>query len=288
MREPVNAHPLVFWLSPLLLLAGQSCQSAAGPGPHLQSDRSHPAAASREPQASPADAPADERHRAFGRLLRTYVVEGKVRYESWLRSPGDRAALRDYVQWLAGTSPKSLDEPSRKAFWINAYNALTLNSGLERYPLTSVNFNELKDPGARGFWETPAVAGGQSLTLNQIEATILRPTFNDPRIHFAINCASNGCPVLAADAYCRDTLDQQLDARTVAFLNDPARGAHFDEKTGTLTVSMIFQWYAADFGDVTAFITRYRPELTGKVKAMAFLPYDWRLNDFSTAPNPAP
>ncbi len=235
-----------------------------------------------------ADSTADERHRAFGRLLSRYVLGGRVKYESWLRSPGDRAALRDYLQWLAGADPNRLDESSRKAFWINAYNALTLDSVLERYPLVSVNFNELKDPAARGFWETPAVVGGQSLTLNQIEATILRPTFNDPRIHFAINCASNGCPALAADAYYHDTLDQQLDARTVAFLNDPTRGARFDEKTGTLTVSMIFQWYAADFGDVTTFITRYRPELTGNVKAMAFLPYDWRLNNLSAAPNPAP
>jgi hypothetical protein len=223
----------------------------------------------------------EELHADFSRLLGKYVAGGKVRYAAWLKNAEDRIALKHYIKRLSAQPPEALPETARKAYWINAYNALTLDETLDRFPLKSVNFDELKDPKAKDFWNVPASLGGRAVTLNDIENAILRPQFRDPRIHFAINCASNGCPILQPTAFDPSTLDRQLEAAALTFLNDPARGAHFDAQSGTLRASSIFKWYAEDFGDVGEFIVKYRPDLSGKVKRIEFQPYDWKLNDAS-------
>lgn len=254
----------------LCLSALTACQPASG---NPEPDRP---ASSSKPETKTAEAAI---HKPFGALLAKYVKGGKVDYKRWADDPGDRRALGDYLKTLAALNPETLDEKGRKAFWINAYNAVTLAQVLDRYPIKSVNFDELKDPKAKEFWNTSATVGTRAVTLNDIENVILRPTFKDARIHFAINCASNGCPVLQPDAFEPAMLDVQLDEAAKTFLSDAERGAAFDEKTGTLTVSPIFKWYATDFGDVAAFVGKFRPDLAGKIRKVEFQGYDWRLNE---------
>jgi hypothetical protein len=254
----------------IFIIVGAGCQPSGG---KLESDR--PAATSKTERRTEAADP----HKPFSALLAKYVKAGKVDYKRWAGDAGDRKLLEDYLKTLAKFDSETLDENGRKAFWINAYNAITLAQVLDRYPLQSVNFDEMKDPKAKDFWNIATTVGTRSVTLNDIENVILRPVFKDPRIHFAINCASNGCPILQSKAFDAAMLDAQLDEATKTFLSDTARGATFDEKTGGLTVSPIFKWYAADFGDVAAFVARFRPDLPGKIKKVEFQGYDWRLND---------
>ncbi len=254
----------------LSALTGVACQPASG------NPESNRPASSSKPEAKATDA---EIHKPFGALLAKYVKAGKVDYKRWADDAGDRKVLADYLKTIAAFNPATLDEKGQKAFWINAYNAVTVAQVLDRYPIKSVNFDELKDPKAKDFWNTSVSVGTKTITLNDIENVILRPTFKDARIHFAINCASNGCPILQPDAFEPAMLDTQLDDAAKMFLTDTTRGATFDEKTGTLTVSPIFKWYATDFGDVAAFVGKFRPDLAGKIKKVEFQGYDWRLND---------
>jgi hypothetical protein len=256
-----------------LSLFSAACQPASGPAGKPEPNQ--PASSSKPETKTDADG----LHKPFGALLAKYVKAGKVDYKRWADDVGDRKVLADYLAKLAAFKPETLDEKGQKAFWINAYNAVTLAQVLERYPLKSVNFDELKDPKAKEFWNTSASVATKAITLNDIENVILRPTFKDARIHFAINCASNGCPILQPDAFEPAMLDTQLDDAAKMFLSDTTRGATFDEKTGTLTVSPIFKWYATDFGDVAAFVGKFRPDLAGKIKKIEFQGYDWRLND---------
>lgn len=268
----IRAASLLSFLLCLAALSGIACQPASGSG-NPEPDRS---ASGSKPEAKAAD---DDLHKPFGALLAKYVRSGKVDYKRWADDAGDRRVLADYLKALAALKPEMLDEKGQKAFWINAYNAVTLAQVLDRYPIKSVNFDELKDPKAKEFWNTSATVGTRAVTLNDIENVILRPTFKDARIHFAINCASNGCPILQPDAFEPAMLDTQLDEAAKMFLSDAARGASFEEKTGTLTVSPIFKWYATDFGDVAGFVGKYRPDLAGKIRKVEFQGYDWRLNE---------
>lgn len=255
-------------------LAGMACTPASGPGAKPETDQ--PVTTSNPIGKTETAA---ELHQSFGILLGKYVKAGKVDYQRWRDDASDRGILGEYLKKLAAFNPETLDENGRKAFWINAYNAVTVSEVLDRYPLASVNFDELKDPKAKDFWNTTATVGNRQVTLNDIENVILRPTFKDPRIHFAINCASNGCPILQSTAFEAARLETQLDDAAKSFLTDATRGATFNGKTGALTVSPIFKWYAADFGDVAAFVAKFRPDLAGKIKKVEFQGYDWRLND---------
>ncbi len=255
-------------------LAGMACTPSPVPGGSPETDRT-----ATTPKPVGKTEAGVELHQPFGVLLGKYVRSGKVDYRRWREDAGDRGMLGEYLKKLAAFNPETLDENGRKAFWINAYNAVTVSEVLDRYPLASVNFDELKDPKAKDFWNTATTVGNRQVTLNDIENVILRPTFKDPRIHFVINCASNGCPILQSMTFEAARLETQLDDAAKSFLTDATRGAAFNEKTGALSVSPIFKWYAADFGDVAAFVAKFRPDLAGKIKKVEFQGYDWRLND---------
>lgn len=241
----------------------------------------------------PSPAAADDA--GYDTLLARYVsasADGvnRVDYARWSNSPDDRAALNSYVAELAGQRVASFARDRAFATWVNLYNAVTLQVILERYPVASIRDIRSEgtglDPRALiGPWRTKRVTvEGRRLSLDDIENTILRPTFNDPRVHYAINCASIGCPNLMPRAWRAETLEADLDAAARAYINHP-RGVSVNAN-GSLRVSSIYRWFRVDFGgsdaNVIAHLRRYAlPEFATRLSTATRIAghgYDWALN----------
>ncbi len=242
-----------------------------------------------------AVSPAAADDAAYDALLGRYVsasADGvnRVDYARWSANAADRAALDAYVSELSGQRPSAFARERAFAYWVNLYNAVTLQVIIERYPVRSIRDIRSEgtglDPrGLIGPWRTRRLTvDGRRLSLDDIENTILRPTFNDPRVHYAINCASIGCPNLMARAWRAETLEADLDAAARAYVNH-ARGVNVNAD-GSLRVSSIYRWFRADFGgsDATV-ITHLRrfvsPELERRLAnatRIAAYGYDWSLN----------
>ena len=224
----------------------------------------------------------------YSELLERYVVENRwVDYDAWRASTEDRAALQEYIDGLAATDVFALDHDAQIAAWINLYNALTVDLILDNEPVDSI-----KDLGSllTSPWEPALVTmDGRELSLNDIEHEILRKDFAEPRIHFALNCASVSCPPLAAREYTADNLDQLLDEAALRVLHDDGwfdpRGCGGAYGSGTLRLSKLFDWFSDDFGGedgVRAFIQHYRPDLKFQLLntecSLEYMDYDWSLN----------
>lgn len=241
---------------------------------------------------SVAPAAADEA--AYDTLLQRYVsasADGvnRVDYARWSANAADRAALDDYIDELAAQRPSTFARDRAFAYWVNLYNALTLQVVLRRYPVRSIR--DIRSEGVLspsaliGPWKTRLVTvEGRRLSLDDIEHTILRPTYNDPRVHYAVNCASIGCPNLMNRAWRAETLDADLDAAARAYVNHP-RGVSV-KADGTLRVASIYRWFRADFGtsdaNVIAHLRRYAgddlaPRLARATRISGH-DYDWALN----------
>jgi hypothetical protein len=207
-------------------------------------------------------------HLSWDRLLRKYVTsEGKVNY------PGikaEKAQLDAYLQSLSEHPPRhDWSQAKRLAYWINAYNAFTVQLIVEHYPLSSIT--ELEKP-----WDQPFIQlGDQSYTLNQLENEIIRPNFQEPRIHFALNCAALSCPPLLNEAYTAEELEQQLAQQTRAFINSSANQIQPNQ----VKISKIFDWYGEDFDDLIPFLNRYSQQKVNSDAKIIFLNYDWALNE---------
>jgi hypothetical protein len=231
--------------------------------------------------ALPEDAPrrvaATFDHSRLDRLLQGHVnAHGLVDYGGLLQELQELDAC---LQSLATVDVGSLaSDNERKAYWINAYNAITLAGILRHYPTRSIR-------DLSGFWQRiTANCGGRVVSLDDIEHRILRP-LGDPRIHMAINCASRSCPRLWNRAYTGAELDRQLDAAATAFLGDPGRN-RFDDGGHRAQLSMIFSWFGGDFDvapylGVRGFVRRFAPRLSWIADdfPITFLPYDWSLNE---------
>ncbi len=220
-------------------------------------------------------------HDLFDGLLKKYVKHGAVDYSGFKR---EAATLEKYLKILETAKPDSLPRNERFAFYINAYNAWTIKLILSKYP----DVTSIKDLG--GLFSSPwkkkiCRLNGTVITLDDIEHGILRPQFQDPRVHFAINCASKSCPALRSVAYQGARLDQQLNAAASDFLNDPTKNYLEGD---TLYVSKIFDWFGEDFqNDVPGF---FRLHAKGDLKAalqqagsklrIRYVDYDWSLNGF--------
>jgi len=215
----------------------------------------------------------------FSDLLEKYVTDGVVDYAGFKK---DESRLDAYLKVLEGVNTGALDRDGQFAFYVNAYNAWTLKLILSGYP----GVESIKDLGSvfKSPWKKEIVRiDGRLTTLDHVEHGILRPRFKDARVHFAINCASKGCPPLITEPYQGDILAQQLDAVTRAFLNDP----EYNRLEGNiLYVSRIFKWFKEDFNkDILGFFLKYaKGQLKegleagkGSVK-IKYLDYDWSLN----------
>jgi len=218
-------------------------------------------------------------HGVYAELLLRYVKNGWVDYAGF---KADEGRLDQYLSVLEHVAPDGLDRDEQFAFYINAYNAWTIKLILSGYP----GIKSIKDLGS--FFQSPwkkefVRIHGKILSLDHIEHDILRPRFRDPRVHFAINCASKDCPPLLPEPYRGDRLDEQLTRVTVAFLNQPA---HSRLEGRQLWVSSIFKWFAEDFTpSVVDFYLKYaRGELKQNLQVgrdrieLRYLDYDWRLN----------
>ncbi len=210
-------------------------------------------------------------HAGLDSLLQKYVSEnGKVDYKGL---KVNKEALYAYCQILT-ENPVQEDwsREEKLAFWINAYNAFTLKLIVDNYPTKSImNFDGGKT------WDVRRIKlGDKKYSLNQIENDIIRPQFKDPRIHFAVNCAAKSCPPLWNRAYTAANLDSALETRTRAFINDP----NFNTLTASkASVSKIFEWYAADFGDLKKYLNKYAATQLRGTAVVAFKEYDWGLNE---------
>lgn len=250
-----------------------------------------------------ASAPAhafDHGYATYSTLLNRYVhwlAGGHASRVDYAGLKSNRAALTAVLRDFSAVPQASFDAWSRaqqKAFLINAYNAFTLELILTRYPdLTSIKDlgSLLRSPWKIGFFELL----GKTRNLDWIEHEQLRPRYRDPRVHFAIVCASVGCPALRPDAYVADRLDAQLDEAFRAFMADRSRN-RFNAQASALEVSLIFKWFREDFEggfqgrtslqawfSAAADVLADRPEDRKKIVAadypLVFLDYDWALND---------
>lgn len=245
----------------------------------------------------------DHSHAIWTTLLKKHVVLLRGGQASQLRYAGmatDRPALKAYLASLAGGSADAFaawTRPQQMAFLINAYNAATVELILIKYP----DLASIKDLGSllRSPWKPAWIPLlGQTLSLDDIEHGRLRARgrYDDPRIHFAVNCASVGCPMLREEAYVAERLDAQLDEQARRFLADRTRN-RWDAAKGRLLVSKIFDWYGDDFRQghqgitsLPAFFARHAdllavaPADRARIAAgtgvdIGFLDYDWALND---------
>ncbi|MBS0243577.1 MAG: DUF547 domain-containing protein [Proteobacteria bacterium] len=231
---------------------------------------------------------------AFDRLLAKYVAVGadsiaRVDYARWSASPADRKSLGGYIAALSSTAPSELAKTDLFAYWANLYNAITLDVVLDRYPVASIRdikSDEFFDPKSLiGPWRSKRVTvEGRRYSLDDIEHVQVRPKFNEPRTHYAFNCASIGCPNLQPKAWNGATLAADLDNAARSYINHPRGVTALG--SGRLKVSSIYKWFAADFepdGGVTAHLRKYaRPELAAAIDAGARVVedgYDWSLNE---------
>jgi hypothetical protein len=230
-------------------------------------------------QSGGANGPA---HTVWDGLLQSHVnAAGQVNYKGFT---ADSLVLNSYLQTLRDNPPndQTWTRQARMAFWINAYNAFTVQLIIRNYPLKSI-----KDIGAKNqipFVNTPwdlkfIQIGKATYDLNNIEHGQLRKPFGDPRIHFAIVCASQSCPRLANTAYTAEALDSQLDTRAKEFLADSQRNKVTADAP---QLSKIFDWYGMDFPKKKKFIpyvNGYAPLKISNQAKITYLDYDWSLNE---------
>jgi hypothetical protein len=233
---------------------------------------------------------------ALDRLLARHVVahpDGvtRVRYAGWKASAAELGALDAWIAGAAGRRPSAMAREEAFAYWANLYNALTLKVVLERYPVRSIRDIRstgvpLDPKGWFGPWRTRLVTvEGRRMSLDDIEHETMRPAFRDPRVHYAVNCASIGCPNLWPRAWRAATLERELDAAAAAFVNHP-RGVTV-LADGRLRVSSIYAWFREDFGGseagVVAHLRRHAaPALAARLTERTAIgedAYDWALND---------
>lgn len=229
-------------------------------------------------------------HSAWDEILKRYVKPDRrgVNRVDYARLKREAAGeLAAYLGALQKVDVRQLSRREQFAFWVNLYNAATVQTVLKHYPVASIRDIDIS-PGffADGPWGAKILTvNGIKLSLDDIEHGILRKNWHDPRIHYAVNCASVGCPNLARDSYTGAKLDEQLDRAARDYVNNP-RGVRFEGSR--LIVSKIFKWYKEDFGsseqNVLKHLIQYaNPQLANLLRAtksIAAYEYDWQLNDF--------
>ncbi len=235
-------------------------------------------------------------HDAWNDLLRTYVVPGPNSVNRFAYSrlaATDVRRLDAYVEGLANVPISQYRRTEQLAYWINLYNALTVHVVVSHLPVASIRDINLSTGlfSGDGPWDGKLVeVEGEALSLNDIEHRILRPVWRDPRIHYAVNCASIGCPNLRREAYRGATVHRVLESAARDYVNHP-RGVRIEG--GKLLVSSIYVWFRDDFGPddaaVIAHLRRYAgPTLAEKLAAVGEIAkhhYDWSLNDTDAGPD---
>ncbi len=211
-------------------------------------------------------------HTAFDALLQQYVdAKGRVNYTALKKA---ESQLDAYLTTLAAAAPTSTWARNEAlAYWINAYNAATLKLILKNWPLKSITDLHGGKP-----WDVQWILlGGKTYSLNQIEHDIIRPTFQDARIHFAVNCAAKSCPPLHNRAFTAAKVNVTLQQLSRSFINN----SQYNEIAGgEAQLSKLFEWYASDFGKLRAYLNQYLATPLQEDASISYKEYDWALNGF--------
>ena len=213
----------------------------------------------------------------YGALLAKYATANGVRYSAWKTNAADLKALDDVTSQVAKT-PVPADKNAKLAAYINAYNAWVLKKVLDAYPTKSV-----RDVAPLfGFFTRKDIeVGGDKTSLNALEKEVIRG-IGEPRVHFALNCASTSCPLLAKVPYEGSKLDAQLDKGAKGYLNGNDYGLTVADGGKKLSVSKIFDWYKDDFkamGGTIGVVNKYRKEQVPADASVSIMEYNWSLNE---------
>jgi hypothetical protein len=230
---------------------------------------------------------------AYARVLDSFVTaDGGVRYAAL---EAESADLDRALAGFAAMTPAELEalpEADRIAFWINAYNAITLKTIIDNYPIQGSGLSALRYPSSSirqisGAWSNRDwTVAGRKMSLDDIEHETLRKLFDEPRIHMALVCAAKGCPPLRTAPFRGDRLDEQLDDQARRYLASPA-GLRVEPDGREVAVSAILKWFDDDFdsaGGVRAFLAAHAPAaartaLSDRNTKITYLDYDWSLNE---------
>ncbi len=221
-------------------------------------------------------------HEIWNNLLKKNVTaDGKVNYKGFIK---DSVEFNKYLKLLTNNPPneKTWSVNEQKAFWINAYNAFTIKLIAKYYPIKSIKEigSSIQIPFVNTPWDVKFIfIGKEKMDLNNIEHGQLRKKFDDPRIHFAIVCASKSCPALLNEVYDPAKLDQQLDNQAKVFLKDTSRNK---VSATNPQLSKLFDWYKMDFtknGSLIDFLNKYTPVKINTNAKITHLDYDWNLNE---------
>ena len=221
-------------------------------------------------------------HEQWNALLKKHVKDnGMVDYKGFME---DSVQLQKYLALLESRHPndKHWSGKEQLAYWINAYNAFTVELVLKHYPIESIK-DITKGPNIpfiNSPWDVKFITiEGEEYDLNNLEHGIIRDQFNEPRIHFAVNCASISCPVLRGEAYTPEKLDEQLTDQARIFINNPSRNKI---KKNRVVISKIFRWYTKDFkdnGTLIDYLNKYSKTKINQDADIDYMDYNWKLND---------
>lgn len=221
-------------------------------------------------------------HQPWDQLLKAHVSPtGIVDYKGFVK---DKAKLDAYLKTISENAPdrNTWSKNDQLAYWINAYNAFTVKLIVDNYPVKSIRDlgPALKIPLIKDVWHYKFFKiGGQESSLDEIEHSILRKEFEEPRIHFAINCASVSCPPLLNEAFVASKIDAQLDKVAKTFVNDKSRNKI---SANAVEISSIFSWFKGDFtknGSIIDFLNKYSAVKINANAKVSHLDYNWNLNE---------
>lgn len=220
-------------------------------------------------------------HQLWTDVLQKYVSpQGKVNYKGL---KNNRIQFDAYLKLLSSSHPNdSWQKNEQLAYWINTYNAFTVELILKNFPVKSIRDigGLIKIPGIQSAWDIEfIIIENKEYALGDIEHKILLKQFKEPRIHFAINCASHSCPKLIQEAYTADKLDAQLTGAAKTFLADTEKNTI---RSGKIEISKIFDWYKDDFtknGSLISFLNKYSPVKINEDAKVSYMEYNWNLNE---------
>jgi hypothetical protein len=213
---------------------------------------------------------------SYNRLLGKYVTSGGVKYAEWKANAADVQALQGVVDGIAKENVSAMEKKHQLAYYVNAYNAWILHEALGKYPTKSV-----KDALFTFFTSRRITVAGQQMSFNSLEKETIRSKFGEPRVHFALNCASRSCPPLNRQPFNGDKLDGQFETIAKGCVNSE-KGVKYNDATKTAELSKIFDWYKDDFkgeGGPIAFINKRRSSPIPADAKISYQEYDWSLNE---------